>query len=109
MTGIPTGRTESGPQIDQRITRQLLFTKRLCFRQYLLAARQCSMRLLISQRPNWWHVRIAGKPRPFTHQLCGSVAEHQKNIHASRTFRRAKETSLSCEIKASPGIMEEQT
>src|SRR5438093_12733023 len=57
---VPTRRGESSTEIDQCVTRQFLFTELLRDGFHAFVAAERAMRLLIPERPQRRHFRMAG-------------------------------------------------
>src|SRR5256885_2041586 len=62
IRGVPTGRTETGAQINQRVAGQPPLTECLCLGEYFIAASECALRMrsVDPRRSNCW----PPSPRP---------------------------------------------
>ena len=67
VVGVPARRAEAGAEVDHRVARQLLLAEGLRFLKHLLAAGERAMRLLVAERPQRRHLRMAGEPRVLAH------------------------------------------
>src|SRR4029077_1094395 len=65
--GVPARRAEAGPEVDHRLAGQLLLAEGFRFLQDLLAAGEGAMRLLVAERPERRHFRVAGEARVLRH------------------------------------------
>src|SRR5438445_11254249 len=86
IRGVPTGRTETGAQINQRVAGQPPLTECLCLGEYFLAASECAMRLLVAESPERWHLGVTGYTRVRGHDDAGCARRHRETI---KTPRRA--------------------
>ena len=84
VVGVPAGRAEAGAEVDHRLARQLLLAERLRLLQDLLAAGERAMRLLIAERPQGRHLRMAGEPRVLRHDHRRVAAADDEDVDRLR-------------------------
>lgn len=80
MPRIPARRTKACSEIDQRVAGQLFLAKSLCLAHDLVLARKCSVRLLVTQRPDRRQMREARQLCITVQYLGHRIAHNQIDI-----------------------------
>src|SRR5262249_53654772 len=80
VRGIPTRRSETRAEINQRIAGQFLFAKSFCDPENRIGSAERPVRLLITERPEWRHLWRASQPRVFSHNLMRLASSDNKHV-----------------------------
>jgi hypothetical protein len=109
VAGIPSSGAKAGSQVNEDVAGQLLLTKSFCFLQDLLAARQGTMRLLVSERPGGRHVGKTNQLGKLSHQLRRGVRSQQENVIAARALVGLKDARLDAKVERPLRLVDEQS
>src|SRR5947209_2061467 len=103
IVGIPPIGAEAGSEINHRVAGQSLFAECPGLSQRLFGRIQSAVRLLISERPEWRHLRKSGDLCILTHYLRGFAGPDDEDVHGKNClFLECLQASLfSGEIEPS--------
>src|SRR5439155_26409806 len=109
MALIPPRGAKSRSEIDHHVARQPLFSKGLCFPEYLLSVRQRTMRLLVAERPEWRKVGKTRQPHVFSEEA-GRICDDDKHVQGKRSLRirRHKSAVAARQVEGPKGMVNKQ-
>ena len=87
---VPSRRRELRAEIDQPVARQLLLAERLRDPHHLVWARQGSMRLQVTERPQRRQLRASGDARVFAEDDLGIRRRHDEDVERQRLGGRSQ-------------------
>src|SRR5690242_12402344 len=77
---IPAGRTKTCAEINERVAREFLLAKSFRFGDDLVVACECSMRLLVAERPERRQLGMAGEPGVFGQEHSWFLRDYEENV-----------------------------
>ncbi|GBC78216.1 hypothetical protein HRbin08_01703 [bacterium HR08] len=106
---VPARRSESRPQVDEHVARQLLLAEGSGDRQDFIRTGERAMRLLIAEGPQGRHLGQSCEAGIFGHDLGRLLRSDDEDVQRKRSFGRTwLEAPLrSCEIERPIGLMHE--
>ena len=110
VPGVPARWAETGPEIDQRVARELLQAERLGDREDLLATRQRAMRLLVTQGPERRHLGTTGESSiPQPSRSTGSRAVTTKRSMGQGRCRAGRSEATLLPVRSNDRPADERT